>query len=85
MHPAPLVESNNIDPGARIWPFVHVMRDVVIGRDCSIRDHRFTETGVRIGDGVVVKNGVSIWSGVMFEDRVFIGHRTWTRDRTWNG
>ena len=72
-HATALVESETIGPGTRIWAFAHVMRDVVIGRDCNFGDHCFIESGVRLGDEVVVKNGVSIWNGVTIEDRVFIG------------
>ena len=72
-HPNALVESEAIGPGTRIWAFVHVLRDVVIGRDCNIGDHCFIEGGVRLGDEVVVKNGVSIWTGITIGDRVFIG------------
>lgn len=73
VHPHALVETDHIGPGTRIWAFVHVQNDVIIGRDCNIGDHSYIENGVRIGDDVVIKNGVSVWSGVTIEDRVFVG------------
>ena len=68
-----MVESEEIGEGTRIWAFAHVLKGVVIGKDCNVGDHSFIEGGAQIGNKVVVKNGVSIWDGVTIEDRVFIG------------
>ena len=73
VHPAALVESDDIGDGTRIWAFCHVLPGVSIGRECNLGDHVFVEGGVQIGNEVVVKNGVSVWSGVVLEDRVFVG------------
>jgi acetyltransferase-like isoleucine patch superfamily enzyme len=73
IHPAALVESDQIGSGTRIWAFAHVMPGVTIGRGCNVGDHSFVESGVTIGDDAVIKNGVSIWDGVTIEDRVFVG------------
>lgn len=73
-HPQALVESGAvIGHGTRVWAFVHILPDVVIGRECNICDHVFVESGVRIGSRVTVKCGVYLWDGVTVEDDVFIG------------
>lgn len=73
IHPQALVESDLIGSGSRIWAFVHVLKDAIIGSGCNIGDHCYIEGGVKIGNDVVIKNGVSIWEEVTIEDRVFIG------------
>src|SRR3954454_16170427 len=70
IHPAALVESDQIGAGSRIWAFAHVMGGVTIGRGCNVGDHSFVESRVTIGNDAVIKNGVSIWDGVIIEDRV---------------
>jgi UDP-2-acetamido-3-amino-2,3-dideoxy-glucuronate N-acetyltransferase len=57
----------------RIWSFVTVLSDAIIGKNCNICDCCFIENGAVIGDNVTIKNGVSIWDGVIVEDNVFIG------------
>lgn len=56
IHLTALVESSSIGAGTRIWPFVHVLKGAVIGRDCKIGDHAFIEGGTALGDRVTVKN-----------------------------
>jgi UDP-2-acetamido-3-amino-2,3-dideoxy-glucuronate N-acetyltransferase len=73
IHPAALVESEQIGAGTRIWAFAHVMSGAVIGADCNIGDHAFIEDGARIGNRVTVKNNSLVWHGVTIEDDVFIG------------
>jgi acetyltransferase-like isoleucine patch superfamily enzyme len=73
VHPAALVESDQIGAGTRVWAFAHVLQGARIGRGCNVGDHCFVENGVTIGDDAVIKNGVSIWDGVTIEDRVFVG------------
>jgi acetyltransferase-like isoleucine patch superfamily enzyme len=72
-HPQAIVETGSIGEGSRIWAFSHVMRDVTIGRDCTISNHCWIESGVVIGDNVTVKTHVAIPEGVTIEDDVFIG------------
>jgi UDP-2-acetamido-3-amino-2,3-dideoxy-glucuronate N-acetyltransferase len=72
-HDLALVESEDIGPGTRIWPWAHVMPDAVIGADCNIGEHAFVESGVVLGDRVTVKNGVCLWEGIKAEDDVFFG------------
>jgi acetyltransferase-like isoleucine patch superfamily enzyme len=73
IHDRALVETDCIGAGTRVWAFAHVMRDVVIGRNCNVGDHSFIESGVTIGDNVTIKNGVSIWQYVHIADNVFLG------------
>ncbi len=81
IHPTALVESSQISSGTRIWAFVHVMPDVVIGANCNIGDHCFIESGAIIGDNVTIKNGNMIWEGVTLEEGVFVGpHVFFTND-----
>ncbi len=57
----------------KIWGFSHVMKNVLIGIDCTIGEHVFIESGVIIGDRVKIKNNISIYTGVICEDDVFLG------------
>ncbi len=73
IHPGSIVESENIGINTRIWAFVHILKDVIIGENCNICDHCFIESSVSIGNNVTIKSGVNIWEGVTIEDDVFIG------------
>lgn len=80
-HSHALVESHNIGDNTRIWAFVHVLGDAVIGSDCNICDHVFIENDVIVGDRVTVKCGVQLWDGVRLEDDVMVGpNATFTND-----
>ena len=73
IHPDAIVETSEIGDASRIWAYVHILPQAIIGRDANICDHVFIENDVVIGDRVTVKSGVSIWDGVRIEDDVFIG------------
>jgi UDP-2-acetamido-3-amino-2,3-dideoxy-glucuronate N-acetyltransferase len=73
VHPAALVETDQIGDGTRIWAFTHILPGASIGANCNIGDHCFVESGVLIGDDVTIKNGNAIWDGVTLEDGVFVG------------
>ena len=73
VHPASVCESQTVGEGTRLWAFAHVMDGAVIGRNCSICDHAFIESGARLGDGVTVKNQVMVWDGVTIENDAFLG------------
>jgi len=82
IHPAALVESQEIGSETRIWAFTHVMEGASIGTRCNIGEHCFVECGAKLGNNVTVKNGTMIWDGVILEDGVFIGpHVLFTNDR----
>lgn len=80
-------EKALVEPGARIgartrvWAFVHILSEAVIGEDCNICDHVFIENDVRVGDRVTLKSGVQLWDGVTLENDVFVGpNATFTND-----
>ena len=76
------VHSPSIGAGTRVWQFVVILGDAVVGRDCNICAHCFIENDVTIGDRVTVKSGVYLWDGVRLADDVFIGpNATFTNDR----
>ena len=81
IHPNAICESKNIGKDTRIWAFVHILPNAVIGKNCNICDHVFIENNVKIGNNVTVKCGVQIWDGIEIEDNVFIGPNvTFTND-----
>src|SRR5512138_2046684 len=80
-HPNAIVESEKIGKDTRIWAFVHILPQAVIGEDCNLCDHVFVENDVIVGDRVTIKSGVQLWDGVRVEDDVFIGPNvTFTND-----
>jgi len=80
-HPLADIQSTAIGEGTRIWQFVVVLHDAVVGRDCNINAHCFIENDVVIGDRVTVKCGVYLWDGLRVADDVFIGPNvTFTND-----
>lgn len=81
IHPLSDVQSSAIGRGTRIWQFVVVLSEAVIGEDCNICSHCFIENDVVIGDRVTVKSGVQLWDGIRLEDDVFVGpNATFTND-----
>jgi len=82
IHPQAICESASIGSGTRIWAFVHILPDAVIGENCNICDGVFIENDVRVGDRVTIKCGVQLWDGITIEDDVFIGpNATFTNDK----
>lgn len=67
------VLTDSIGAGTKIWQYVVVLPDAVIGADCNICSHCFIENDVVIGDRVTVKNGVQLWDGLRIANDVFIG------------
>ena len=72
-HPLSQVDSENIGENSKIWQFVVVLKDAVIGKNTNICSHCFIENKVTIGDNVTVKAGVYLWDGIEVQDEVFIG------------
>ena len=73
LHKTAICHTMNIGKGTRIWAFVNICTDVVIGENCNICDRCFIEKNVYIGNAVTIKTGVSIWDGIRIKDNVFIG------------
>jgi acetyltransferase-like isoleucine patch superfamily enzyme len=81
IHPNSDVQSQHIGEGTRVWQYVVILPDAVIGRDGNICSHCFIENKVVVGDRVTVKCGVQLWDGVTLEDDVFVGpNATFTND-----
>lgn len=75
------VQSSSIGAGTKIWQYVVVLKNAVIGEDCNICSHCLIENDVVIGDRVTIKCGVQIWDGLRIENDVFIGpNATFTND-----
>ena len=82
IHPLSDVQTDKIGEGTRVWQFVVILPDAVIGSDCNICSHCFIENDVVVGDRVTVKSGVQLWDGLRVGDDVFIGPNvTFTNDR----
>lgn len=75
------VNSKHIGKNSRIWQYVVILSDAVIGDDCNICSHCYIENEVKIGNKVTVKSGVYLWDGITLEDNVFVGPNvTFTND-----
>lgn len=72
-HPTAIVESDTVGEGSKIWHFVHIRKDAIIGKNCNIGKSVYVDIEVRIGDNVKIQNSVSIYKGVIIEDDVFVG------------
>ncbi len=66
-------EPCSIGSGTKIWHFSHVMKDAVIGNNCSIGQNVNIASGVIIGNNVKIQNNVSVYTGTTIEDDVFLG------------
>ena len=74
IHPTAIVDAGaTIGAGSRIWHWVHVCGQAVIGEKCSLGQNVFVGNDVRIGNNVKVQNGVSVYDAVTLEDDVFCG------------
>jgi UDP-2-acetamido-3-amino-2,3-dideoxy-glucuronate N-acetyltransferase len=62
-----------IGDGCRIWHFVHVCKDAVVGKNVSIGQGCFIGNRVTIGDGSKIQNNVSVYDNVYIENDVFCG------------
>ena len=63
----------SIGSGTKIWHFSHIMKDAVLGENCSLGQNVVVSPGVVLGTNVKVQNNVSIYTGVICEDDVFLG------------
>lgn len=75
------VQSVTIGNGTRIWQYVVVLKNAIIGENCNICSHCYIENDVEIGNRVTIKCGVQIWDGLRLEDDVMVGpNATFTND-----
>lgn len=82
IHPLSDVQAKNIPESTRVWQYVVILRDAVIGENCNICSHSFIENDVIVGNDVTVKCGVYLWDGITVEDNVQIGPNvTFTNDK----
>lgn len=76
------IQNTNIPNSTRVWQFVVILPDALIGENCNICSHCFIENDVKIGNNVTVKCGVYLWDGITIEDNVQIGPNvTFTNDK----
>ena len=66
-------EGAQIGEGSRIWHWVHICSEAVIGKACSFGQNVFVGNKVIIGNNVKVQNNVSVYDNVTLEDDVFCG------------
>lgn len=72
-HELSQVDSEFIGKGTKIWQFVVVLKNAVIGQNCNICSHCFIENNVKIGNNVTIKAGIYLWDGIEINDDAFIG------------
>ncbi|WP_299361328.1 acyltransferase [Winogradskyella sp.] len=74
VHKSSYVDDNvSIGNGTKIWHFSHIMKETIIGENCSFGQNCVVGPSVTIGNGVKVQNNISIYKGVTIEDDVFLG------------
>ncbi len=72
-------ETSIIDPGVtigsgtKIWQFSHILKNTVIGENCTIGKYVEVGPDVTVGKGCKIQNNVSVFKGVTLEDFVFCG------------
>lgn len=73
IHPTAIVEAGaQLGEHVRIWHWVHVRADAVIGAGTSIGQGCYIGA-VSIGRGCKIQNHVSLYDGVTLDDDVFLG------------
>ena len=72
-HGSSEVLSKNIGTGTRVWQYVVILPNAIIGEDCNICAHCLIENDVVVGDRVTIKSGVQLWDGLRINNDVFIG------------
>ena len=74
VHPTAIVDAGaQIGAGSRVWHWVHICGQAVIGEKCSLGQNVFVGNRVRIGNNCKIQNNVSVYEGVVLEDDVFCG------------
>ena len=74
VHETAIVDDGaQIGEGSRVWHWVHICSEAVIGKACSFGQNVFVGNKVTIGNNVKVQNNVSVYDNVILEDDVFCG------------
>jgi len=74
IHPTAIVdEGAQIGSDSRVWHFVHVCPQAIIGERCSLGQNVFVGNKVSIGNDCKIQNNVSVYDNVTLEDGVFCG------------
>lgn len=77
IHPTAIVDDGaQIGNGSRVWHWVHICGNAVIGSNCSLGQNVFVGNDVIIGNNVKIQNNVSVYDAVYMEDDVFCGPST---------
>jgi UDP-2-acetamido-3-amino-2,3-dideoxy-glucuronate N-acetyltransferase len=81
IHPLSDVQTY-IPENSRVWQYVVILKNAIIGENCNICSHSFIENDVQIGNNVTIKCGVYLWDGITIEENVQIGPNvTFTNDK----
>ena len=73
-HPSAIVDNGaQIGKDSRVWHFVHICAEAVIGERCSMGQNVFIGNKVVIGNDCKIQNNVSIYDNVTLVDGVFCG------------
>lgn len=74
VHETAIVDSGaRIGDGTKIWHWVHICSDVIIGDNCVLGQNVYVGNKVIIGNNVHIQNNVSVYDCVTLEDDVFCG------------
>ena len=74
VHPTAIIDAGaQIGAGSRVWHWVHICGQAVIGEKCSLGQNVFVGNRVRIGNNCKIQNNVSVYDNVTLEDDVFCG------------
>lgn len=82
IHPKAHVEGATVGPRTKVWQFATVIRDTVLGADCSVASN-VTLDGPVLGDRCIVSPGVDIGPGFIIEDDVFLGPNVVLANDAW--
>lgn len=66
-------EGVTIGAGTKVWHFVHVLGQTVIGKNVVLGQNVMAGPNVTIGDGCKIQNNVALYKGVTLEQDVFCG------------
>src|ERR1700733_11584310 len=65
-------DGARIGAGTKLWHWVHVQGNAIIGERCSLGQNVYVGKAV-IGNNVKIQNNVSVYDAVTIEDDVFCG------------